>query len=77
MHKTLSFGEILWDIFPDYKKPGGSPANLAYHLHSLGHESNLVSQVGNDIIGKELVTFLRNKGLPVQFIQKKRKVRHR
>lgn len=70
MYKTLSFGEILWDIFPDYKKPGGSPANLAYHLHRLGHESTLVSQVGNDIIGKELVTFLRNKGLPVQFIQK-------
>jgi len=70
MHKTLSFGEILWDIFPDYKKPGGSPANLAYHLHVLGNESTLVSQVGNDIIGMELLTFLRNKGLPVQFIQK-------
>lgn len=69
MSNILSFGEILWDIFPEYKKPGGSPANLAYHLHVLGNKSNLISKVGKDINGKELVDFISNKGLNTDFIQ--------
>jgi fructokinase len=69
MSNILSFGEILWDIFPEYKKPGGSPANLAYHLHVLGNKSNLISKVGKDNNGKELVTFISKKGLNTDFIQ--------
>lgn len=70
MFKTLSFGEILWDIFPDYKKPGGSPANLAYHLHLFGNKSFLLSKVGNDENGKELLKFLLEKGISNKYIQK-------
>lgn len=69
MSNILSFGEILWDIFPDYKKPGGSPANLAYHLHALGNQTRLISRVGNDRLGNELVKFISTKGLPVEQIQ--------
>jgi fructokinase len=69
MPLTLSFGEILWDIFPDYKKPGGSPANLAYHLHVLENESILISRVGRDKLGNELVEFISEKGLDTTFIQ--------
>lgn len=70
MSNILSFGEILWDIFPGYKKPGGSPANLAYHLHVLGNQSSLISKVGNDANGNELLTFISQKGLDTKFIQK-------
>lgn len=70
MAKIFSIGEVLWDLFPDYKKPGGSPANIAYHAHCLGHDSFLVSKVGNDTDGDELIQFLQKKGLSVRFIQK-------
>jgi fructokinase len=69
MSKILSYGEILWDIFPDYKKPGGSPANLAYHLHALGNESRLVSRIGDDSLGNELIQFISDKGLPTDHVQ--------
>lgn len=70
MFKTLSVGEVLWDIFPDYKKPGGSPANVAYHLHSLGTTSLLLSRVGKDKNGIELLDFLENKKIDCDLIQK-------
>lgn len=70
MFKTLSIGEVLWDIFPEYKKPGGSPANVAYHLHCLGTDSLLLSRVGKDEEGKELLHFLVNKGIGTKHIQK-------
>lgn len=69
MKKVLSIGEVLWDVFPTYKKPGGSPANLAYHLHSLGNSTILASRVGKDKNGKELLHFLKEKGLPTDQIQ--------
>lgn len=70
MYNTLSFGELLWDLFPGYKKPGGSPANLAYHLHLFNNKSLLLSRVGNDNNGIELLNFLSNKGLSTHFIQR-------
>lgn len=70
MYKTLSVGEVLWDIFPDYKKPGGSPANVAYHLHGLGTESLLLSRIGLDENGKELLNFLETRGINTKYIQK-------
>lgn len=70
MYKTLSIGEVLWDIFPEYKKPGGSPANVAYHLHVLGNESLLLSRIGSDKNGDELYQFLKEKGIALKHIQK-------
>lgn len=70
MSFILSFGELLWDIFPEYKKPGGSPANLAYHLHVLGNQSHLISRVGEDNHGREILNFISEKGLSTKFIQK-------
>lgn len=69
MPNVLSFGEILWDLFPDYKKPGGSPANLAYHLHVLGNKTDLISAVGDDENGHELLDFIKTKRLPTNHIQ--------
>lgn len=69
MSTIYSFGEILWDVFPGYKKPGGSPANLAYHLHVLKNRSCLISRVGEDEYGRELLEFVSKKGLTSDFIQ--------
>lgn len=69
MKKVLSIGEVLWDVFPTYKKPGGSPANLAYHLHCLGNHTLFASRIGNDENGKELLRFLSDKGFSTDHIQ--------
>ena len=33
---VLVVGEILFDIFPEYRRLGGAPFNFAYHLKKLG-----------------------------------------
>jgi fructokinase len=59
----LCFGEILWDFLPDAAYPGGAPFNVAYHLHHLGRRVLVVSAVGRDVLGDELVRRLRGWGL--------------
>ncbi|NOY53346.1 MAG: carbohydrate kinase [Deltaproteobacteria bacterium] len=57
----LSFGEILYDIFPAYERLGGAPFNFVFHLHSFGFDSRLVSRVGDDERGRAVEAFfLRN-----------------
>ena len=51
--KMLSFGEILWDVYPDTKALGGASLNLAAHAALLGEEVYLCSAIGNDELGKE------------------------
>jgi fructokinase len=67
--RVVGIGELLWDIFPDEKRPGGAPANVVYHTSLLGADSYLVSRVGNDQAGKEIVSYLGKKGINTEFIQ--------
>ena len=67
MNKIIvGLGEILWDIFPDQKVLGGAPANFAYHVSQLGHDSYAVSSIGNDPLGREIMNTLREKKLNYQ-----------
>jgi len=66
---VVCFGEILWDNLPDGKRPGGAPMNVAYHLHKLGLESHLISSIGNDAAGEELLGFLKGIGIETDWIQ--------
>lgn len=66
---VVCFGEILWDNLPDGKRPGGAPMNVAYHLHKLGLKSRLISSIGNDMAGKELLDFLDRIGVETNWIQ--------
>lgn len=61
--RILCFGEILWDFLPRGLFPGGAPHNVAYHLHQLGLQPFLVSAIGRDLLGDELVRRLRHWGL--------------
>ncbi|MCJ8331997.1 MAG: carbohydrate kinase [Lentisphaeria bacterium] len=54
----LCFGEILWDVFPDGKQLGGSPANVAFHLDAQGVHSIIISAVGKDDDGQEILDHL-------------------
>mgnify|MGYP002311054903 CR=1 FL=1 len=56
-------GEALWDMLPEGKKIGGAPANFAYHISQFGIDSRVVSAVGKDMAGSELLENLRDKSL--------------
>ncbi len=51
----LVVGEILYDVFPNYKRMGGAPFNFAFHLKNLGFPVRFVSRVGNDVDGKDII----------------------
>jgi fructokinase len=68
-NKVVCFGEVLWDVLSDVRKPGGAPMNVAYHLNRLGIESIMISRIGYDKIGEQLKDFLREKGIETDFIQ--------
>lgn len=50
--RCVAWGEVLWDLFPDGRRLGGAPANVAYHLAALGARASLVSRVGDDEPGQ-------------------------
>ena len=56
--KAVSFGEILWDIFPNYKLIGGAPLNLILRMKSFGHECNIISNIGDDKNGNDILKYL-------------------
>lgn len=60
---VVGIGEALWDILPEGKKLGGAPANFAYHVSQFGLESMVVSAVGNDKLGYEMLDNLSEKKL--------------
>jgi len=66
----LCLGEILWDFLPDGLFPGGAPFNVAYHAHQLGLEARLVSAVGRDLLGDELLRRLENWGISTDLISR-------
>src|SRR5947209_661593 len=66
----IGVGELLWDLLPSGAQLGGAPANFAYHAHALGAEAWVVSRVGDDALGREIVQRLEVLGLPVSSIQK-------
>lgn len=60
---VVGMGEALWDVLPEGKKIGGAPANFAYHVSQFGLPSRVVSAVGNDPLGREIVENFTSKGL--------------
>ena len=59
---VVGMGEALWDVLPEGKKIGGAPANFAYHVSQFGLPSCVVSAVGQDLLGKEIVENFTSKG---------------
>ena len=59
----ICFGEILWDSLPRGLFPGGAPMNVAYHLKRLGAEPLPITSVGNDQLGRELMSRLQSWGV--------------
>ena len=63
---VIGMGEALWDVLPEGKKIGGAPANFAYHVSQFGLPSRVVSAIGNDPLGHEIIENFTSKGLTHQ-----------
>ena len=62
----VGMGEALWDCLPEGKKIGGAPANFAYHISQFGFDSRVVSAVGTDADGDEILDVFAQKNLRTQ-----------
>ena len=69
---AVCYGEVLWDVFPTHKKIGGAPLNVALRMNSMGVKTNMISRVGTDSNGDEIVNtpqclglFVEREGVPM------------
>ncbi|AQX86459.1 carbohydrate kinase [Elizabethkingia bruuniana] len=68
--KVACYGEVLWDIFPGgQQRAGGAPFNVAYHLSRMGVDAHMISSVGSDHLGSELLEKIQNWNIPINGIQ--------
>ena len=67
---VVGIGEVLWDMLPDGKRLGGAPANFALHCKSLAGQSFIVSAVGQEPFGDEIIDHLSQRHANTDFITK-------
>lgn len=68
--KVVGIGEVLWDRLPSGSEMGGAPANFAYHAHASGALARLITRVGNDQPGQEIIRRLGDMDLPTDGVQR-------
>jgi fructokinase len=65
----VGIGELLWDLFPDGRCPGGAPFNFAWHARMLGADAVMISRLGEDRLGRDLREVVRHAGFDDRLIQ--------
>lgn len=69
----VGIGEALFDILPDAQHAGGAPFNVAVHAHQLakkhGGRGVIVSRVGQDPLGQEIIAQLKDRQMETSYIQ--------
>ena len=71
--RIVCYGEILWDVFPDEKRLGGAPLNVALRLHALGAKTTMISAIGKDNNGIETLAYLDSNNFPTTYIQRSKR----
>lgn len=66
----LSFGEVLWDVYPDKKVIGGAPFNFAGIFAALGGEAAIVSAVGKDDLAADTLAAVERLKVNTAYIEK-------
>ncbi|RLD09637.1 MAG: carbohydrate kinase [Chlamydiae bacterium] len=71
MKRTIvGIGEILWDMLPSGRQLGGAPMNFTYWAKRLGGDAFMVSSIGDDELGEEILSRLKSINLDVKFVQR-------
>jgi fructokinase len=66
---VIGVGEVLWDLLVTGPQLGGAPANFAYHAHALGAHAQVITRVGKDDYGREIIRRFHEMGLPETTLQ--------
>ena len=66
--KILSFGDIIWDVYPDKACIGGALLNFSAHIAKSGATSLLMSAVGNDKLGADALEKLKKFGVDTRYV---------
>jgi fructokinase len=67
--EVLCVGEVLWDSLPEGLFLGGAPLNVACHLRATGTPVSMVSRVGDDRLGDEVLRRAARYGVGTDLIQ--------
>ena len=66
---VAGIGELLWDMLPEGKQLGGAPTNFGYHAFQAGCQAFVISAIGDDISGDEILDRFDELGLDKSFVQ--------
>lgn len=67
----IIFGEVLFDEFEDGARVlGGAPFNVAWHLQGFGLEPVMISRIGDDDYGEQIIAAMNNWGMSTAGIQR-------
>src|SRR4029077_7057612 len=66
---VIGVGEVLWDLLLTGPQLGGAPANFAYHAHALGAQAQVITRVGKDDYGREIIRRFHEMGVPETGVQ--------
>jgi fructokinase len=66
---VVGIGEVLWDLLLTGTQLGGAPANFAYHAHALGAYTQVITRVGSDDRGREIIRRFHEMSLPDAGVQ--------
>ncbi|MCG1037596.1 carbohydrate kinase family protein [Polaribacter sargassicola] len=69
MKNIVCYGEVLWDVFPNHKKIGGAPLNVALRLQSLENKVSIITKIGEDTAGSEIKDFIEERGVLIENVQ--------
>ena len=67
----VSFGEVLWDVYPGERHLGGAALNLAAHFALQGGRAHLFSAVGRDASGDEILARLAAWGVETDLMRRR------
>ncbi len=69
LHPVI-FGEVLFDCFPDGQQVlGGAPFNVAWHLQGFGLTPLMISAIGDDAAGRQVLTSMQDWGMRTEGVQ--------
>ena len=71
--QVVGIGEALFDCLPDGMKLGGAPVNFTVHINRLlqvcGGSGILVSRVGDDQLGRQILSELGSRDVATSHVQ--------
>jgi len=69
--RPLVFGEVLFDVMPDGTRVlGGAPFNVAWHLEAFGLRPLMITRIGIDGPGDEVLEAMASWGMDVSGVQR-------